>query len=389
MPGRSRARRGRAPSSAITCEIVLSARCGERGGPQKRQQVVRSAAPACMMDHLESGTRDVAIVGGGAAGVNAALVLGRARRDVILVDAGTPRNAPAAHMQGFLSRDGMRPTALLQTGRLEIERYGVEIVEERVVGAHPGITLRLAGGRTISTRQLLLATDELPDIPGVRERWRRDACTAPTVMAGSFATSRSAFSAPAPARATTPIRAPSGHATSCSSHASIRSPIESAERCIRVRSPSSTGRSSASSSTETVSVAFCSPMGVRSRGWLCSSGRLYALTLTGSPRARLRDAPRRFDPSRRRRSDERTRRLGGEQRREPAGPGDHRRGRRLRGRDRHQHRTCRRGPRDRPSLISRSPATGSPAAGQSTTTIFPRGCPSPWCRRASGTSVKG
>jgi thioredoxin reductase len=138
---------------------------------------------------LESGTRDVAIVGGGAAGVNAALVLGRERRDVILVDAGTPRNAPAAHMQGFLSRDGMRPTALLQTGRLEIERYGVEIVEDRVVGAHPGITLRLAGGRTISTRQLLLATDELPDIPGVRERWRRDACTAPTVMAGSFATS--------------------------------------------------------------------------------------------------------------------------------------------------------------------------------------------------------
>jgi hypothetical protein len=354
MPGRSRAPSRRAPSSAITCEIVLSARCGERGGPQKRQQVVRSAAPACMMDHMESGTRDIAIVGGGAAGLSAALVLGRARRDVVLVDAGTPRNAPAAHMQGFLSRDGMPPTALLEAGRAEIERYGVEIVEDRVVGAQPGITLRLAGGRTISTRQLLLATgaeDELPDIPGVRERWGTRLLALPVLSS----TSRSAYSAPAPARSTTPISCASGHATSCSSHTFIRSPIESAGRCMRVRSPSSTGRSSASSSTETVSVAFSSPMGVRSRGWLCSSGRLYALTLTGSPGGSVHDAPRRFDPNRQRRSDERTRRLGGGQRREPAGPGDHRRGQRLRGRDRHQHRTCRRRPRDRPLLISRSP----------------------------------
>lgn len=130
-----------------------------------------------MMGHMESGTRDVAIVGGGAAGLSAALVLGRARRDVVVVDAGTPRNAPAAHMQGFLSRDGMPPSALLEAGRAEIERYGVEIVDDHVVEAQPGITLRLAGGRTISTRQLLLATgaeDELPDIPGVRERWGRD-----------------------------------------------------------------------------------------------------------------------------------------------------------------------------------------------------------------------
>ena len=52
---------------------------------------------------------DVVIVGGGAAGLSAALVLGRARRKVAVVDAGAPRNAPAAHMQGFLSRDGMPP----------------------------------------------------------------------------------------------------------------------------------------------------------------------------------------------------------------------------------------------------------------------------------------
>jgi thioredoxin reductase len=62
-------------------------------------------------------TYDVAVVGGGAAGLSAALVLGRARRRVVVVDAGSPRNAPAAHMQGFLSRDGMSPaTSLLRDG---------------------------------------------------------------------------------------------------------------------------------------------------------------------------------------------------------------------------------------------------------------------------------
>jgi thioredoxin reductase len=65
----------------------------------------------------EPGTYEVAIIGGGAAGLSAALVLGRARRRVIVVDAGRPRNAPAARMQGFLSRDGTPPSELLATGR--------------------------------------------------------------------------------------------------------------------------------------------------------------------------------------------------------------------------------------------------------------------------------
>ena len=60
---------------------------------------------------------DVVIIGGGAAGLSAALVLSRARRTVLVVDAGNPRNAPAAHMHGYLSRDGMRPTELLAAGR--------------------------------------------------------------------------------------------------------------------------------------------------------------------------------------------------------------------------------------------------------------------------------
>ena len=66
---------------------------------------------------MEEQIYDVVVVGGGAAGLSAALVLGRARRRVAVIDAGEPRNAPAAHMQGFLSRDGMPPAALLADAR--------------------------------------------------------------------------------------------------------------------------------------------------------------------------------------------------------------------------------------------------------------------------------
>ena len=77
---------------------------------------------------METPSYDVAVVGGGAAGLSAALVLGRARRRVAVIDAGSPRNAPAAHMQGFLSRDGMAPGELLALGRAEVEGYGVAII---------------------------------------------------------------------------------------------------------------------------------------------------------------------------------------------------------------------------------------------------------------------
>ena len=104
-------------------------------------------------------------------------MLGRARRRVVVVDAGTPRNAPAAHMHGFLSRDGMPPADLLGAGRAELSAYGVEIVGDRVLGIDPGFSVRLASGRALSARRILLATgarDLLPEIPGVRERWGRD-----------------------------------------------------------------------------------------------------------------------------------------------------------------------------------------------------------------------
>lgn len=126
---------------------------------------------------MERQIYDVVVVGGGAAGLSAALVLGRARRRVAVVDAGEPRNAPAAHMQGFLSRDGMPPADLLAAGRAEVTGYGVELVEDRVVGVEDRFLVRLAGGRVLRGRRVLVATgvrDELPEIAGVHERWGRD-----------------------------------------------------------------------------------------------------------------------------------------------------------------------------------------------------------------------
>jgi thioredoxin reductase len=81
---------------------------------------------------------DVLVVGGGAAGLSAALVLLRARRTVVLVDSGAPRNAPAEHMHGFLSRDGMSPRDLLASGRAEVAGYGGSLIDDTVVDVAPG-----------------------------------------------------------------------------------------------------------------------------------------------------------------------------------------------------------------------------------------------------------
>ncbi|MEV0225619.1 NAD(P)/FAD-dependent oxidoreductase [Streptomyces sp. NPDC050704] len=129
---------------------------------------------------------EVVVIGGGAAGLSAALVLGRARRRVLVVDAGEPRNAPAAHMQGYLSRDGMPPAEFLAEGRREIEAYGVELVRDRAVDVvrddADGFDVILAGGRTVHGRRLVVATglvDELPPVPGIAERFGRDVLHCP------------------------------------------------------------------------------------------------------------------------------------------------------------------------------------------------------------------
>ncbi|MFG2264453.1 NAD(P)/FAD-dependent oxidoreductase [Streptomyces sp. NPDC048720] len=127
---------------------------------------------------------EAVVVGGGAAGLSAALVLGRAGRRTLVVDAGEPRNAPSAHMQGYLSRDGMSPAEFLATGREEIARYGVELVRDRVVDAtrDGDFTLTPAGGGSVRARHLVIATglkDELPPVPGLAERFGRDVVHCP------------------------------------------------------------------------------------------------------------------------------------------------------------------------------------------------------------------
>ena len=129
---------------------------------------------------------DAAVIGGGAAGLSAALVLARARRRVVVVDAGAPRNAPAAHLHGYLSRDGLPPGELLACGRKEVEGYGGEVLPgtatDLVPDGQAGFWVSLADGQRIPARRLLVTTglrDELPDVPGLRERWARDVLHCP------------------------------------------------------------------------------------------------------------------------------------------------------------------------------------------------------------------
>lgn len=129
---------------------------------------------------------DVAVVGGSAAGLAAALQLGRQRRSVIVVDAGEPRNAPAAHMHGYLGREGLPPSELTTIGREEVRSYGGEVIAGHVTRVMPSdddrFRVELAGGNSIVARRVLAATglvDELPDIDGLAERWGRDVIHCP------------------------------------------------------------------------------------------------------------------------------------------------------------------------------------------------------------------
>ncbi len=136
-------------------------------------------------DSQDAANYDVVVVGGGAAGLSGALMLGRSRRSVLVIDAGEPRNAPAAAVHGFLSRDGIRPAELLEKGRAEIRGYGAQIQTGRVVSVkrvEGGFTVALDDVGSVNARRLLVATglvDELPDVPGVRERWGRDVLHCP------------------------------------------------------------------------------------------------------------------------------------------------------------------------------------------------------------------
>ncbi|HEY5853424.1 MAG TPA: NAD(P)/FAD-dependent oxidoreductase [Aldersonia sp.] len=137
---------------------------------------------------MKGATYDVAVVGGGAAGLSAATTLARSRRSVLVFDAGAPRNAPAAGVHNFLSRDGMAPRDLVAVARTELESYGGRVVAATAVSAQRGgngsvgFAVQLDDGARFHARRLVVATgvrDILPDIPGLRDRWGRDVLHCP------------------------------------------------------------------------------------------------------------------------------------------------------------------------------------------------------------------
>ncbi|WP_022886015.1 NAD(P)/FAD-dependent oxidoreductase [Glaciibacter superstes] len=128
---------------------------------------------------------DVIIIGGGPAGLSAAIALGRSSRSVLIIDSGRPRNAPAAGVHNFLTRDGVSPAELLATGRAEAATYGAHLVEATATAASrrdDGFRVILDDGTSVQGRRLLVATglvDELPDILGLTERWGNDVLHCP------------------------------------------------------------------------------------------------------------------------------------------------------------------------------------------------------------------
>jgi thioredoxin reductase/SAM-dependent methyltransferase len=122
-------------------------------------------------------TYDVVIIGGGAAGLSGALALGRARRSVLMIGHGGPRNAQADEVHNYLGREGTPPAELLAIGRGEVAQYGVELLNADALEATKvgdGTFVVSLADQQVGARRLLVTTgvvDELPDIPGVAEGW--------------------------------------------------------------------------------------------------------------------------------------------------------------------------------------------------------------------------
>lgn len=143
--------------------------------------VMSNHAPLTVERHC-----DVAVIGGSAAGLAAALQLGRQRRSVIVVDSGEPRNAPAAHMHSYLGHEGLAPSELTAVGREEVRSYGGEVLAGRAVDVtrtdDGRFRVELTGGHSLIARRVLAATglvDELPDIDGLAGHWGRDVIHCP------------------------------------------------------------------------------------------------------------------------------------------------------------------------------------------------------------------
>jgi thioredoxin reductase len=139
---------------------------------------------------------DVVVIGGGTAGLSAAVTLCRSLRSVLVIDAGEPRNCRSSGVHGFLTREGMPPDELLAAGRAEVRVHGGEILHGRAISARDegGVfTTELQDRQNLRSRRLLISSgfeDELPEVPGIRERWGRDVLHCPYCHGWRSATGR-------------------------------------------------------------------------------------------------------------------------------------------------------------------------------------------------------
>jgi thioredoxin reductase len=131
-------------------------------------------------------TYDVVIVGGGPAGLAAALALARARRSTLLLDDGEPRNGASPILHGFVTRDGCTVEEFRGAAHAQLQQYPLLDIQraraERVDGSRDGYEVRLANGGVVLCRRVLLCTgleDELPELPGLRELWGKAAFECP------------------------------------------------------------------------------------------------------------------------------------------------------------------------------------------------------------------
>jgi thioredoxin reductase len=129
---------------------------------------------------------DAIIIGGSFAGLSAAMQLARARRSVAVIDAGRPRNRFSEHSHGFFGQDGRTPAAMIADARAQVGAYPtIRIIEGEAVeasGTDGDFTVTLADGESLSGSKIVLAfglRDELPDIPGLAERWGRSVLHCP------------------------------------------------------------------------------------------------------------------------------------------------------------------------------------------------------------------
>ncbi|GAB2591444.1 FAD-dependent oxidoreductase [Microlunatus antarcticus] len=146
--------------------------------------------PAQSSPDAHGSTYDVLVVGGGPAGLSAAVALARSLRSVLVVDAGAPRNATAAGVHNYLGRENVSPADLLADGRSALTSYGGRVETGEVVRleplgqepSRPWFGADLADGRRVEARRVVVATgltDELPAIPGLAPRWGRDVLHCP------------------------------------------------------------------------------------------------------------------------------------------------------------------------------------------------------------------